>query len=149
VSVPPSTAPAVPVPPVIASVTLEVAALSRFPRESSTVTTTGGVMALPARTSVGCTVKDSLYGAGTAPPTSLKEPPVPPSPFGTLLNMAARSGEGASNRLAHWPTRCSTAAAKLEGPEPAGSAIAVKPEQLMSWGSAHGSFVSFWVSLYL
>src|SRR5574342_280314 len=57
VSVPESTAPAVPVPDVIAMLMLPVKSVAGFPRASRAVTWTAGAMTWMAGVLVGCTVK--------------------------------------------------------------------------------------------
>ena len=56
VVVPESTAPLVPVPPVIVSVTLPVKPVTVLPSESFAVTATAGVMLAPAVVVLGCAV---------------------------------------------------------------------------------------------
>ncbi len=84
VSEPPSVAPTVPVPLVMASPTVPANVVSGLPRPSCTATWTDGLMMLPAAAALGCPVKASLLGAPTV--TSNAAVVAPASPAAPAAN---------------------------------------------------------------
>jgi hypothetical protein len=64
---PPNVAPLVPVPPVMANVTLVVALVTVLPNTSRTATFTTGAIAAPATAALGCTVMARLAGTPVSP----------------------------------------------------------------------------------